>query len=80
MEAAATSNSTGTPAVFLHPVEALHGDLGFTRSDDAVLLFSYSGETIEVIRLARELKRVGCSRQRHEEPRKQPRTPVPCQY
>jgi arabinose-5-phosphate isomerase len=57
---AATLSSTGTAATFLHPVEGLHGDLGFVRPEDAVLLFSYSGETIELVRLARHLERMGC--------------------
>jgi arabinose-5-phosphate isomerase len=47
----ATLNSTGTPAVFLHPVEALHGDLGMLTSGDLALALSYSGETEELIRL-----------------------------
>jgi KpsF/GutQ family protein len=57
---AATLSSMGTAATFLHPVEALHGDLGFVRPDDRGLLFSYSGESVEVVRLARELDRIGC--------------------
>ena len=44
----ATFNSTGTPSLFLHPVEAMHGDLGIVNSDDAVLAISYSGETAEL--------------------------------
>ncbi|QDV82904.1 Arabinose 5-phosphate isomerase KpsF [Stieleria magnilauensis] len=58
---AATFSSTGISATFLHPVEALHGDLGFVRPCDTGLLFSYSGETIEVVRLAGEMRRTGCS-------------------
>jgi len=42
---AATLSSTGTPALFLHPVEALHGDIGIAQKNDAGLLFSNSGET-----------------------------------
>lgn len=57
---AATLSSTGTAATFLHPVEALHGDLGFVHSSDSGLLFSYSGETMEVVRLAGEMRRIGC--------------------
>jgi arabinose-5-phosphate isomerase len=57
---AATMSSIGTAAVFVHPVEALHGDLGFVVDGDCALLFSYSGETVELIRLARELIRIGC--------------------
>ena len=48
---AATMNSTGTPAFFLHPVEALHGDLGLLSRGDLVLALSYSGETEELLRL-----------------------------
>ena len=57
---AATMSSIGTAAVFVHPVEELHGDLGFVVDGDCALLFSYSGETVELIRLARELIRIGC--------------------
>ena len=46
---AATFSSTGTPAFFLHPAEAVHGDLGVLQSDDVVLALSHSGET-EVMR------------------------------
>lgn len=45
---AATLNSTGTPAIFLHPVEAMHGDLGIVDPRDVVLALSYSGETTEL--------------------------------
>lgn len=45
---AATLTSTGTPAVFLHPVEGLHGDLGLVNPDDVMLLFSKSGNTSEL--------------------------------
>lgn len=48
---AATLNSTGSPAYFLHPAEALHGDLGILAPGDAILVLSYSGETEEIIRL-----------------------------
>ncbi len=44
----ATLNSTGTPSFFLHPVEAMHGDLGMVAATDVVLAISYSGETAEV--------------------------------
>jgi arabinose-5-phosphate isomerase len=47
----ATMNSTGTPACFLHPVEALHGDLGMLRRGDLIVALSYSGETEELLRL-----------------------------
>lgn len=49
--------STGTPSHFLHPVEALHGDLGRVRRSDVALLLSYSGETDELVRLLDLLKR-----------------------
>ncbi len=48
---AATLNSTGTPAFFLHPAEAVHGDLGMLSPGDVVLALSYSGETEEILRL-----------------------------
>ncbi len=57
---AATLSSTGTPAVFVHPVEAMHGDLGGVCPGDCGLLLSYSGTTPEVVRLASELRRFGC--------------------
>lgn len=56
----ATLSSTGTAAAFMDAVDALHGDLGFVHTSDRALLFSYSGETVEIIRLARELQRIGC--------------------
>src|SRR5437762_3912749 len=56
---AATLNSTGTPAVFLHPAEALHGDLGVIQSDDVVLALSYSGEPAETLRLLETIRRLG---------------------
>lgn len=55
----ATLTSTGTPAVFLHPSEALHGDIGIINSSDVVLALSTSGETQEVIRLINYIKRIG---------------------
>ena len=48
---AATLTSTGTPALFLHPAEAIHGDLGVLQADDVVVALSYSGETEELLRL-----------------------------
>jgi arabinose-5-phosphate isomerase len=57
---AATLSSTGTPAAFIHPVEGLHGDIGSVRPNDVVVLFSYSGETSEVIRFANQLRDIGC--------------------
>lgn len=56
---AATFASTGTPAFFLHPAEAIHGDLGVIRSDDVVVALSYSGETDEVLRLLEAIRRLG---------------------
>jgi arabinose-5-phosphate isomerase len=55
----ATLNSTGTPALFLHPAEALHGDLGMLAKGDVVLALSASGETEEILRLLPALKRIG---------------------
>src|SRR5205085_9060775 len=58
---AATLSSTGTPALFLHPAEALHGDLGMIVKGDVVLALSASGETEEILRLLATLKRLGVS-------------------
>jgi arabinose-5-phosphate isomerase len=55
----ATFNSTGTPALFLHPAEALHGDLGMLAKGDLVVALSSSGETEEILRLLPRLKRMG---------------------
>lgn len=57
----ATLNSTGTPSFFLHPVEAMHGDLGMVAASDVVLAISYSGETTELNRLLVSLKKRGTS-------------------
>lgn len=51
---AATLSSTGTPSYFIHPSEAIHGDLGMIDEKDIVLIFSYSGETEEIISLLPE--------------------------
>lgn len=56
---AATLSSTGTPALFLHPAEAVHGDLGMLTRGDVVLALSASGETEEILRLLATLKRIG---------------------
>jgi arabinose-5-phosphate isomerase len=56
---AATLASTGTPAFFLHPADAGHGDLGMITRDDVVLALSNSGETSEIIALVPHLKRLG---------------------
>ncbi len=55
----ATLASTGTPSIFLHPVEAFHGDLGRVRRDDVVIALSHSGGTEEIIRLVDHLKARG---------------------
>lgn len=55
----ATLASTGTPALFVHPVEALHGDLGMVTAHDLLLVFSNSGESEEVARLLPALKKIG---------------------
>ena len=56
---AATLSSTGTPAFFMHPAEAIHGDLGVLQRDDVVLAMSYSGETEELTRVLETIKRLG---------------------
>jgi len=56
---AATFSSTGTPSVFLHPAEALHGDLGMLQAGDTVLAVSYGGETEEIVALLGTMKRLG---------------------
>jgi len=56
---AATLSSTGTPAFFLHPAEAIHGDLGVLQTEDVILALSYSGETDEILRLLETIKRLG---------------------
>jgi arabinose-5-phosphate isomerase len=53
----ATLSSTGTPSFFIHPTEAAHGDLGMVGKNDAVLIFSNSGETKEIIEILPALKR-----------------------
>jgi len=54
----ATLSSTGTPSLFLHPAEALHGDLGMLARGDVMLAVSYGGETEEIIQLLEALKRL----------------------
>jgi arabinose-5-phosphate isomerase len=56
---AATLSSTGTPAFFLHPAEAIHGDMGMLTPGDTLVALSYSGETEEILRLLDRLKRLG---------------------
>jgi arabinose-5-phosphate isomerase len=58
---AATLASTGTPAYFVHPAEASHGDLGMVQPDDVFLAFSNSGETEEMLRILPAIKRQGAS-------------------
>ncbi len=55
---AATFSSTGTPSLFLHPAEALHGDLGMLMAGDAVVAVSYGGETEEIVALLAPIKRL----------------------
>ena len=56
---AATLSSTGSPALFLHPAEAVHGDLGMLARGDVVIALSASGETEEILRLLATIKRIG---------------------
>ena len=56
---AATFSSTGTPSMFLHPGEAVHGDLGMLMREDVVLAVSYGGETEEIAALLETIKRLG---------------------
>lgn len=56
---ASTLSSTGTPAMFMHPVEAIHGDLGMLVEGDVMIVVSNSGETEELLRLIPVLKRLG---------------------
>lgn len=58
---AATLASLGTPAFFMHPGEALHGDLGMVEEKDVVILMSYSGESDEITRLMPTLHEIGCT-------------------
>ena len=58
---AATFASLGTPAFFMHPGEAMHGDLGMVEKKDVVLLLSYSGESTEVTELMPVLHEIGCT-------------------
>jgi arabinose-5-phosphate isomerase len=58
---AATFSSTGTPAFFLHPAEAVHGDLGVIRANDVVVALSSTGETAELLRLLETIRRLGAT-------------------
>lgn len=55
----ATFASTGTPSLWMHPVEAVHGDMGMVIKDDVVLVISNSGETEELVRLVPLIKKIG---------------------
>lgn len=55
----ATLSSTGTPSLYLHPAEALHGDLGRVTKDDLILALSNSGETDEIVKFLPVVKRIG---------------------
>jgi len=57
----ATMNSTGTPAIFLHPSDAIHGDLGMVQQEDVILLLSKSGNTEEIKNILPIFKRIGVS-------------------
>jgi len=59
MKAAATLTSLGHPAVYLDPLAALHGDSGHAKRGDALIAFSFSGESIELVKLAQHLKKLG---------------------
>src|SRR5437588_9452168 len=54
---AATLSSTGTPSLFLHPAEGIHGDLGVETPEDVLIVLSYSGESDEITRMLRTLRR-----------------------
>lgn len=56
---AGTLSSTGTPSLFLHAAEAVHGDLGMVTADDIVLLYTHSGETDEIVRLFPSIREIG---------------------
>lgn len=58
---AATLNSMNVPSVFLHPVEAAHGDSGLLKRGDVVILFSKSGETPEVVKFSSQARGMGCT-------------------
>ncbi|MCK4851640.1 MAG: SIS domain-containing protein, partial [Candidatus Omnitrophica bacterium] len=55
----ATLSSTGTPSLYLHPAEALHGDIGRVTRDDVIIAFSNSGETEELLKLLPIIKKIG---------------------
>jgi len=55
----ATMNSTGTPAIYMHPSDAVHGDLGMVKPEDVVICISKSGDTEEILQLIPMFKRIG---------------------
>lgn len=57
---AATFSSLGTPSFYLHPAEAMHGDLGMVCKNDVVIIISYSGESSEVLEILPAIKMIGC--------------------
>ena len=60
MKTAATLSSTGTPSIFIHATEALHGDMGAISTKDIIIIYSNSGETEEIIKLVPLLKIIKC--------------------
>jgi arabinose-5-phosphate isomerase len=58
---AATFSSLGTPSFFLHPAEAMHGDLGMVSKEDVILAISYSGESDEIVKILPNIKMIGCT-------------------
>ena len=58
MKISATLNSTGSPSIFMHGSDALHGDLGVITKDDVVLCFSKSGNNTETIDLVKQIKKL----------------------
>lgn len=58
---AATMASLGTPSFFMHPAEAMHGDLGMLSADDVVIAISYSGESDEIVRILPNIKLIGAT-------------------
>ena len=60
MKTAATLSSTGTPSIFIHATEALHGDMGVINTKDVIIIYSNSGETEEIIKLVPLLKIIKC--------------------
>ena len=58
---ASTLASTGTPAFFVHPAEAAHGDLGMIVAQDSIIVLSHSGESEEILLLFPALKKKGCT-------------------